>query len=194
MNNDFCTKHNLSFCERELRNSQKRFPQQAKSPSAWRAAPGKGLGLSPCPLWASVSPLVKWAREDWIRTVVKLYAHWVGVTGVKSPIPGPSARVRMQGVWLSFKKLSRRGWGRALRATQAAGEKSSRPRPPPCPLFGHVQWWPSAGLTGAEGGTTPGCLCPLVARGHCSTHLPWALHDVITVTQGSTRGQPLGRD
>ena len=169
MNNDFCTKHNLSFCKSELRNSQKRLVSTttkgqvtpcgkccSRGGSWLKSLPSLGLSFPTCG--------VGLGRPGLEPVVAELHAQERGWGWCENPIPGPSAGLGRQGVWLSFKELSRRGWGRGLRAIHTAGERSSRPCPPAGPLCGGM--WPvvsATPLAGGDGGGAPGRLCPLVA-------------------------------
>lgn len=164
MNNDFCTKHNLSFCEREFKWSQKHFHHHKRQSrpvlrellqgrvlaSAW---PSPGLRFPVCGMGEG-------GEEDgWLNFTCVGNGLWAAV---KSSILGPSAEVQTQRFWLSCKELSRGGWGRGLRVIQAAGEKPGRPPPTArlplrtCPVVAGPAHWSGSS-------PTPGCLCPLVA-------------------------------
>jgi hypothetical protein len=59
LNNDFCTKHNLSFFQRGIKKSQQRFlHNKGKVALAGKAAEGGGTGLKPLPSLGLVFPLL----------------------------------------------------------------------------------------------------------------------------------------
>lgn len=180
MNSDFCTKHNLSFCERGLRNSQQHFYHNKRQshPVLGELLQRGGSGSGLCPLQASASRPVKWGQGGPRSQEPPPSEGGAGL--LRNPHPQALSGASDADLWQSLSRLSRRG----LRASQLLGKDRL------APLCSRVPVEPplASGAEGGRGAWAPLPPCGLRALQHPLAPAPQARQHPLP--QGSARHWP----
>lgn len=122
MNNDFCTKHSLSFFKGELRNPQRRCHHHKGRGERRRARPGAAPR-------ASVSPPAR-RRSVAPRHPCRPRASRAGRAGL-STVAGSPALARTQEARTALPRASQRRLGTGLGTCAPSRLQGTGPRPPP---------------------------------------------------------------